>query len=229
MPAVNFTRRALKPAVHGVFRRPAISVSKRTLRGEIKTRLAAQPGTYFSAQGAAAAALIEGSPGWEKPAAVFLFLSTPYEIDTSFILTLALARGKRVFVPRVAGKDMIFHQIRSAGGPWKKGPFGIPEPGEDVPGGNPGFGAEDFPALVIVPGLAFDAGGRRLGRGGAYYDRFLAELEAAGRPFQTMGLCTSCQLVPEVPVEDWDKNMDYICTGEELFAARRVPVPAGPV
>jgi 5-formyltetrahydrofolate cyclo-ligase len=192
------------------------------LRVEVKTRLAAQPRAYFIAQGAAAAALIGRSPGWKTPGAVLLFLSTIHEIDTFPILALALAQGKRVFAPRVAGNDMIFRPVRSAGGPWEEGPFGIREPGEEaLPGEGSGLRAEDFPALVIVPGLAFDRGGRRLGRGGAYYDRFLAELEAAGRPFQTLGLCTSCQLVPKVPVEGWDKNMDCLCTGEKLFTARK--------
>jgi 5-formyltetrahydrofolate cyclo-ligase len=191
---------------------------------EVKARLAAQSRAYFSTQGSAAAALIGRSPGWETLKVVFLFLSTTGEIDTSPILALALAQGKRVFAPRVAGKDMTFHPVRSAGGPWAKGPFGIPEPEEQaLAGESPGAGAEDFPGLIIVPGLAFDARGRRLGRGGAYYDRFLAKLEAAGRPFRTLGLCTGCQLVPEVPVGDWDKNMDSLCTGEDMFTVQGTP------
>jgi 5-formyltetrahydrofolate cyclo-ligase len=205
-------------------RRCFILVTKQILRAEIKARLAARPGSYFSAQGAAAAALIGRSPVWQTPGAVLLFLSTIREIDTSPLLALALAQGKRVFAPRVAGKEMIFRPVRSAGGPWEQGPFGIPEPGEGAAGEGPGLG--DFPALVIVPGLAFDAAGRRLGRGGAYYDRFLAGLDALGRPFQTLGLCTGCQLVPEVPVESWDKTMDYLCTGEKLFAATASNCPA---
>jgi 5-formyltetrahydrofolate cyclo-ligase len=153
-----------------------------------------------------------------------------YEIDTSPILALALAQGKRVFAPRISGKDMIFHPVHSAGGPWEEGPFGIPEPGSRAGSGEgPGLGTEDFPALVIVPGLAFDAEGRRLGRGGAYYDRFLAKLETAGRPFQTLGLCTSCQLVPEVPVEDWDKTVDCLCTGERIFTLRSPGAQTGPL
>jgi 5,10-methenyltetrahydrofolate synthetase len=121
---------------------------------------------------------------------------------------------------------MVFCRVRSAADPWEKGPFGIPEPvleGQAVPRTGFGLTGEDFPALVIVPGLAFDAAGRRLGRGGAYYDRFLTELDAAGRSFQTLGLCTGCQLVPEVPVEDWDKNMDCLCTGEFFLPPGNIP------
>jgi 5-formyltetrahydrofolate cyclo-ligase len=146
---------------------------------------------------------------------MLLFLSAAGEIDSFPVLDSALKGGKRVFAPRLAGTGMVFCRVRSAAGPWERGPFGIREP---APSGEPfGSGGEDFPALVFVPGLAFDAGGRRLGRGGGFYDRFLAGLEAAGRPYLAMGLCTGCQLVPEVPVDDWDKRMDYLCTGEDLI------------
>jgi 5-formyltetrahydrofolate cyclo-ligase len=118
---------------------------------------------------------------------------------------------------------MIFCRVHSSLGPWEEGPFGIPQPPllERAPAGcGESLSSADFPALIIVPGLAFDAGGRRLGRGRGCYDRFLMELEKARRPFRTIGLCTPCQFMPEVPVEDWDKRMDSLCTGEDLFAAQ---------
>jgi 5-formyltetrahydrofolate cyclo-ligase len=66
--------------------------------------------------------------------------------------------------------------------------------------------------MIVVPGLAFDRSGRRLGRGGAYYDRFLAGLNAAGQKYTAIGLCMAAQIVPEVPTEKWDKKMDGICS-----------------
>jgi 5-formyltetrahydrofolate cyclo-ligase len=121
---------------------------------------------------------------------------------------------------------MIFCPVRSALGPWEEGPAGIPQPPlpEQAPEGRgESLGPPDFPALVIVPGLAFDARGRRLGRGRGFYDRFLADLEKARRPFRTIGLCTPCQFIPEVPVEDWDRKVDSLCTGEALFTAGTGP------
>jgi 5-formyltetrahydrofolate cyclo-ligase len=124
---------------------------------------------------------------------------------------------------------MVFCRVRSPLGPWERGAFGIPEPPRPEPEEDGGLGPGDFPALVIVPGLAFDREGRRLGRGGAYYDRFLGELETAGRPFHTVGLCTPCQLVSEVPAEAWDRSMDCLCTGEAFFAVQgRPPEPGLP-
>jgi 5-formyltetrahydrofolate cyclo-ligase len=171
---------------------------------------------------------------------MLFFLSTAGEIDSFPVLELALGGGKRVFAPRLAGTGLVFCRLHSAAGPWERGPFGIRQPaleGQTLPGETAGpsglagpsslagLAGEDFPALVFVPGLAFDAGGRRLGRGGGYYDRFLAELEAAGRPYRTIGLCTACQLVPEVPVDDWDRRVDYLCTGEDLMNAGGSVVP----
>jgi 5-formyltetrahydrofolate cyclo-ligase len=162
---------------------------------------------------------------------MLIFLSIRREIDTLPLLEGALEGGKRVFAPRLEGEKLVFYRIRSAAGPWERGPFGIREPGRDTAGAFPPVSpqasgreapllAADFPALILVPGLAFDYAGRRLGRGRGYYDRFLAELEAAGRPYRTLGLCTGCQLVPEVPVDGWDKKMDCLCTGEALLSIR---------
>jgi 5-formyltetrahydrofolate cyclo-ligase len=116
---------------------------------------------------------------------------------------------------------MNFYRVRSTLGPWEESPLGIPQPPllkQSLDSCGETLSSVDFPALIIVPGLAFDARGRRLGRGWGCYDRFLMEQEKARRPFRTIGLCTPCQLIPEVPVEDWDKRMDALCTGEDLFA-----------
>jgi 5-formyltetrahydrofolate cyclo-ligase len=176
----------------------------------------------FSAQGKAAAALLRDSPLWPRYETVLLFLSMPREIDTTPLLELALGAGKRVFAPRLAGRgELLFLRALSAAGPWEEGPFGIREP----PAAGEPFGPADFPALILVPGLAFDRLGRRLGRGGAYYDRFLGALAAGSglpglpaerRPYRTVGLCMPLQLMPEVPAESWDIPVDALCTGLTL-------------
>ncbi|MDR3147445.1 MAG: 5-formyltetrahydrofolate cyclo-ligase, partial [Treponema sp.] len=166
---------------------------KSSLRRDIKKRLSRVPSAEFRAQGEAAAALLRKSPLWPRYGAVFLFLSLPTEIDTRPLLEAALEAGKRVFAPRVESRGgMKFYRVLSPG-PGEPGPFGIREPPPlEAPG------PADFPALILVPGLAFDARGRRLGRGGGYYDRFLAETaaqEAAdqGPGCRIIGLCMPCQ------------------------------------
>jgi 5-formyltetrahydrofolate cyclo-ligase len=177
---------------------------KKILRSEIKKRLALLSPGDFRVRGEEAALLLRDSPLWTQYETVFLFLSLPDEIDTQPLLELALEAGKQVFAP-CAGGRLTFYRVFSAAGPWAEGPFGIREPLPLDPG------PAESPPLIIVPGLAFDMRGRRLGRGRGYYDRFLA---VGGR---SIGLCMPCQLVPQVPVEDRDQTVDGLCTGEGFF------------
>ena len=82
----------------------------------------------------------------------------------------------------------------------QKSTLGAPEPIEDAPI------ARDPQALVILPGLIFDTQGHRIGYGGGYYDRFLAEEPT----HPTIGLCFDFQLVDEVPTEDNDIRMNEV-------------------
>jgi 5-formyltetrahydrofolate cyclo-ligase len=174
----------------------------------------------FSTQGTIAAALLRESPYWNRYETLLLFLSLPHEIDTGPLLGMALETGKRVFVPRIEKQapdspgNLMFYRVCSAAGPWAEGPFGIREPLVPAAAVTGPLSAADFPALIIVPGMAFDAQGGRLGRGGGYYDRFLAGMKKAGQEYYTVGLCMPCQLVPQVPMEEWDHKMDALCSGD---------------
>jgi 5-formyltetrahydrofolate cyclo-ligase len=198
-------------------------LSKKNLRRDMKKRLAELPSFSFQDEGSAAGTLLAGHSLWQKAVSVLLFLSIDREIDTGPLLDLAFCGGKKVFVPRVEGENLRFCRIASPAGPWVCGPFGIREPPA------PGTEAPGFPALIIVPGLAFDREGRRLGRGGGYYDRFLAGLDekkpAGGGPghagakpeYSVAGLCLDCQIVDQVPVDEHDRKMDMICTGTKII------------
>ena len=190
---------------------------KETLRGEIKGRLKEVGREEFKAQGAASAALLRSSPIWSRYTTVFLFLSMNREIDTQPLLETALKDGKKVFAPKVSfvpngSEKLVFYRVASAEGPWEKGAFGIREPAGGVPAA-----LDDFPALIVVPGLAFDKSGNRLGKGGGYYDRLLGELDAEGRCFAALGLCMDFQIVGSVPVGEKDKKMDWILTQNQLI------------
>jgi 5-formyltetrahydrofolate cyclo-ligase len=211
--------------------------SKHELRRELKSRLAALPRPVFAEAGARAAAILTQLPLWGECKTLLLFLSMKDEIDSAPLLEAAFRAGKKVFVPRLEGKDLVFYRINSPAGPWQEGPFGIREPadlpartggsilrGSAVPGGSgppsvppPSLVPADFPALLIVPGLGFDPRGNRLGRGKGYYDRFLTALDRRGLPFTAIGLCMEAQLLPELSTESWDRKMDGICTEARQF------------
>jgi 5-formyltetrahydrofolate cyclo-ligase len=155
----------------------------------------------------------------------------PTEINTDPILEAAFEDHKQVFAPRTEDALIRFYRVASPQGPWQYGFFGLREPadptasegakkGEAVPQDEApkedALKEDDFPALVLTPGLAFDRLGHRLGRGGGYYDRFFAEMDAAGRDYAALGLCMECQLVDEVPVEEFDKKMAALLTASEI-------------
>ena len=72
-----------------------------------------------------------------------------------------------------------------------------------------------LPAIILIPGLAFDLQGGRLGRGMGYYDRFLAKHPSLVK----IGLCYDFQIIPEVPTEEHDVRMDYIVSSLKTTAS----------
>jgi len=200
---------------------PEPRVQKQELRRRMAALLAELEADRFRQTGRTAAATIEKLPAWKKADRVLLFLSLPREIDTGPLLDAALAAGKKVYVPRVSGSELEFFRLRATDGSWERGPFGLREP-PAVPAEALDVTDARTPTLVIVPGLAFDAAGNRLGRGKGFYDRFLArflpdQAGAADPVAVTLGLCLPEQLVSRVPTGPRDWRMDALCTGIAVY------------
>lgn len=125
----------------------------------------------------------------------------PYnqEVRTVPILAQALADGKQVAVPKVYGDDMKFIVLDDLT-QVSKGYAGIPEPIADAPV------AEDETALVLMPGLAFDPQGHRIGYGGGFYDKFLSR--EPNHP--TLALCYEFQMVEHLETEEFDIPVDTV-------------------
>jgi 5-formyltetrahydrofolate cyclo-ligase len=141
---------------------------------------------------------------------VALYCALAGEIPTERIRHACLAAGARLYYPRVAGKGTLAFYPHREGDRWETGPYGILEP--SIPAGvEPLLSGWD---IIVVPGLAFDRRGNRLGRGYGYYDRFLGGLpESVPR----VGLACASQLVPEVPVEEWDVPVHALVTEEGVI------------
>ncbi len=116
-----------------------------------------------------------------------------------------LLKNKKVYLPRVAanGKGMTLRRIRSCSGDLVKGAYGIMEPKASCPK----LSANQMD-LILVPGVAFDRQGGRLGRGAGYYDRLLRK---AGKAMK-IGLCFKEQLVKKVPMTKLDVRMNRVIT-----------------
>lgn len=139
----------------------------------------------------------------QRPAVLGAYVAQGEEIDPQRLAEAAAARGWSLAWPRVIGSDrpLAFHAVAPAD--LRPGFLDIPEPPADSP--------EVRPDLLLVPLLAVDRAGNRLGQGGGHYDRTLAVLRAAG-PILAFGLGWDMQLVDAVPRAPWDQPLDAIAT-----------------
>ncbi len=140
------------------------------------------------------------------------YAALPGEADPQLLLTRLQRLGCPVGFPRITGpKDALTFHHCLPGQVMRPGQFGIAEPLPDWP--------EMQPRLLLVPLLAFDRTGHRLGYGGGYYDRTLAALRQSG-PLRAIGIAYAGQEVPELVLDSWDQKLDGILTqqGLRLFA-----------
>lgn len=170
----------------------------RTEKRQLRERLRAWRRSLVPEQTAAwsrqLCARLEALPTWRSAHTVALFRALPGEVDLS---SLSLA-GKRPCWPVVRGRGQPLEWRGS--GPTRPGPFGIAEPTEACP-----LVAPEELELVILPGLAFDLAGGRLGMGGGFYDRSLAPLAA-----QRVAVCFSPQRVAAVPCGPHDQRVHWL-------------------
>ncbi|MFA5068701.1 MAG: 5-formyltetrahydrofolate cyclo-ligase [Candidatus Omnitrophota bacterium] len=130
---------------------------------------------------------------------IMFYVSKPYEVDTAGMIEEALKRGKRVIVPvtQTKEKQLIPSEITCPARDLAKGPFGVLQPRKEC---IKAVKIEDID-LVIVPGVAFDSKGNRIGHGQGYFDRFLKHLP---KKTPTIGLAFKLQLVRRIKVLPWD-------------------------
>lgn len=144
---------------------------------------------------------------------IFIYISMNEEIHTKGIILNALEEGKRVCVPKVEVKGRVMKaiEIKSLNQMIETPPFGILEP--------PTFDSKldiDEIELIVVPGLAFDKDGGRVGYGGGYYDKFLSQPHKSKK----VVLAYDFQVFENVPVEKHDVKVDYIITEKQVISCK---------
>ena len=138
------------------------------------------------------------------------------EVDLGLLSNIDVAVNITVFCPRCSSEgDFSFYQMPSE---VLAGRFGIAEPVEDI--SRLIKYAEYTSVICLIPGLAFDAKGRRLGRGKGLYDRFLSKSETEICMLK-IGVCWSFQLFGSIPFEEHDRSVDFILTEKEILKADR--------
>jgi 5-formyltetrahydrofolate cyclo-ligase len=181
-----------------------IREAKQALRNEVSARLKRMGPGERAAASARARALLAAQAVWKTARWVLFFASLPEELDVWPLLTDALSAGKKVALPRFVADSKTYEvcQIQDAESDVQVGHFGIREPASRC--ARLPFRRLD---LILVPGVAFDLQGGRLGRGKGYYDRLLRAWSGT-----TCGVAFDEQIVEEVPVNSHDVCLNCLLT-----------------
>lgn len=174
-------------------------MDKKTLRAEIRAKKRAMTAQEIEEKSAALSKAFYETAEYKNAKTIYGYLPYNQEVRTTQMLAHALADGKQVAVPKVYGDEMKFILLSDLN-QVAKGYAGIPEPIADGPV------AADPTALVLMPGLAFDPEGHRLGYGGGFYDKFLA----AEPDHPTLALCYDFQMLPHLDTESYDIPVDRV-------------------
>lgn len=174
-------------------------MDKTQLRSEIRAKKRAMSEEEILEASARLCKLFVSSKAYQEAKTIYGYLPYNQEVRTVPILERALREGKRVAVPKVYGDEMKFIYMTDLS-LVEKGYAGIPEPVADGPVG------DDPTALVLMPGLAFDPQGHRIGYGGGFYDKFLA----AEPSHPTVALCYGFQVYETIETEAFDVPVDHV-------------------
>lgn len=185
--------------------RREISAAIRELNPEQRIVLDAQIGTH-----------ITHLPFWSDASVVAGYAAIGDEVDLQAVLRAARQQGKRVALPRVSDNGeprMTFRFVADDLIDLERHPYGFLQPRVE---------SEELTdltrTLLLVPGRAFDRIGRRVGRGGGYYDEFLAHHPAS---FAVVGVAYSVQLRREVPADSSDQRVQIVITESETCFCKR--------
>lgn len=151
------------------------------------------------------AVVVARCPEFQTAERVGLYAATGSEISTGPVFEAARRAGKRCLFPRCRGENQLEFAEVSDWQQLERGRFGILEPGPQLPASP--LCEND---LVLVPGVAFDLRGGRMGRGAGYYDRAFAALRPPS-PY-LMGIAHPIQLLDSVPLGAHDRRMDAVAT-----------------
>ena len=174
-------------------------MDKKALRAAIRQQKRAMTEEEILRRSEKLAELFLASQPYRDARTIYGYLPYNQEVRTVPMLEQALKDGKRVAVPKCYGDEMKFIYMDDLS-QVEKGYAGIPEPIADGPIG------DDETALVLMPGMAFDEQGHRIGYGGGFYDKFLAN--EPNHP--TLALCYSFQMLPSLETEEHDIPVDHV-------------------
>lgn len=174
-------------------------MNKKELRDDIRSRKRAMTTEQIEEKSRRLGELFIKTEAYRNAKTIYGYLPYNQEVRTVPMLERAIQDGKQVAVPKIYGDEMKFIMLPDLSRV-ETGYAGIPEPIDDEPV------AEDPYALVLMPGLAFDEEGHRIGYGGGFYDKFLAQEPE----HPTLALCYDFQMLPKIETEEFDIPVDTV-------------------
>ena len=175
-------------------------MNKKEMRAQIRAKKRAMTEAEIVSASARLGELFASCELYKNAKTIYGYLPYNQEVRTVPMLERAIRDGKRVAVPKCYDRDMKFIYISDFEREVAPGYANIPEPIANEPV------ADDKTALVLMPGMAFDPQGHRIGYGGGFYDRFLAE--EPDHP--TLALCYGFQMVDALETEEFDIPVDQV-------------------
>ena len=154
-------------------------------------------------------------PAWAGADLILTYYSTPREIDTHGLIAAALGEGRTVALPRCdyQTRRLVFLECRGEDA-LMPAPMALWEPDpRRCPPVTPGAGT-----LCVVPALAADGAGLRMGYGGGWYDRFLEDF-----PGTALALCWDCWRLQKIPADPWDRPVKLVVTQTGCWPSRALP------
>jgi 5-formyltetrahydrofolate cyclo-ligase len=185
-------------------------MDKAQLRRQLQNSLLSIPSEQRSEKSRKACSHLVSMSQFQNASTIMMYLSLPYEADTSEAILHAWQLGKTVAVPKISWEQrhMIPVKINSLETGISMGASGLRDPVAGVP-----VPFEEID-LVVTPALGFDRQGNRLGRGGSYYDRFFANAELKA---VRCGFAFAEQLIDSIPVTEHDQPVDSLVTDEGII------------
>lgn len=179
-------------------------MNKKELRTLVKEKKSLMNGTDIRSYSARVSEAFLKQEFYKTAEVLYAYLPYNQEIRTEQIIEQALKDGKKVAVPKVLDDGLMeFYEITSLCDV-KPGAFGIPEPEGDGPP------AVYEKVLMLMPGLAFDEHGNRIGYGGGYYDRYLERNR--DKDYTKVALAYPFQIFDEIPADPHDEKVDEVIT-----------------
>lgn len=206
---------------------PELREQKRAIRRAARARRAALDPTERETHSAAVIARLIQMPEFTRARTVMMYWAMGDEVDTRPLAWACHAAGVRVVLPRVVrwepagapapdgvygrgGRGLALHLFTGEAG-LAPGPFGLSEPVPEAPPVRP-----DELDLMVIPGVAFDRSGGRIGYGGGFYDGLLAVVPAR---VARVAVAFGCQLVDDVPRGREDRGVDAVVTERGVIRA----------